>query len=521
MDIPKLLLLFWSFQGGIQSNSDTSYCADQLETLRVEEGGSVTIPCRFSFPKDWDESTEVRVYWREAQAIPCGQGKFIHNHTENWTDANYKGRIFVVGNPKESKTASIRIQWLKETDGPIFCCRVEIRNPNKQGGKVNGWQNRHGTFLMFPGHSRGYIEQLDAVSALHGENITIPCHVRYPPGTGGGSISKVTWTVGSRDLCNENTELLSINNRYNSWVSSPEDASLHIQKVLPYERKRYCCRVETNNGKFSSEHGTELVVGGSRSNPGFTVHQPHVSSAKEGDSVTINCTFTSPPGRDPMWVWIYWRVGSPRGPYAYHPSQEMVHSTYGGRTELRGQSDLHIQWVRGADNTSYYCLVLLRFCVGNNIFNSTISHGEGTSLIVTESSGVTLPIIISLTVLFVISILCGILIFLKIKGIICKTANSNMKEGRQPTADIQPWEQASTIHRDSANDGDAEIRREPEESGGVLYAQLQMNPLNKRSSERGVGAEPESDPQVLYAAVRRANPQDLYSSVQPRKRQDQ
>ncbi|XP_075438715.1 uncharacterized protein LOC142479729 isoform X2 [Ascaphus truei] len=352
MDVPKLLILFWSFQGGIQSISDTSYCADQLGTLRVDKGGSVTIPCRFSYPKDWDNSTEVRVYWREAQTAHCGNAKIIYDHTRNWTDANYTGRIFMVGDPNGSKTASIRIQGLKETDGPIFCCRVQIRNPNKQGGKVLGWQNQHGTFLMFP------------------------------------------------DLIQSN-------------VSTAHSTQTAITKITT---DQHASKDQgTLQSDFSTAHSTETTITKVQATP-------------------ASAAAATPASQQP-W-----------------PSKNQL-------------------------------------------------------------------VIISLAVLIVI-ILCGIMIFLKMKGIICKPA-SNMKEASHQTANIQPRVQASTIHRDSANDGDADIRRDPEESEDILYAQIQMNLLIKRSPERGVRAEPETDPQVLYAAVRRADPQDLYATVQQRKRQDQ
>ncbi|XP_075438717.1 uncharacterized protein LOC142479729 isoform X4 [Ascaphus truei] len=325
MDVPKLLILFWSFQGGIQSISDTSYCADQLGTLRVDKGGSVTIPCRFSYPKDWDNSTEVRVYWREAQTAHCGNAKIIYDHTRNWTDANYTGRIFMVGDPNGSKTASIRIQGLKETDGPIFCCRVQIRNPNKQGGKVLGWQNQHGTFLMFP------------------------------------------------DLIQSN-------------VSTAHSTQTAITKITT---DQHASKDQgTLQSDFSTAHSTETTITKVQATP-------------------ASAAAATPASQQP-W-----------------PSR-----------------------------------------------------------------------------------------------IICKPA-SNMKEASHQTANIQPRVQASTIHRDSANDGDADIRRDPEESEDILYAQIQMNLLIKRSPERGVRAEPETDPQVLYAAVRRADPQDLYATVQQRKRQDQ
>ncbi|KAG8539685.1 hypothetical protein GDO81_020536 [Engystomops pustulosus] len=58
----------------------------------------------------------------------------------------------------------------------------------------------------------------------------------------------------------------------------------------------------------------------------------------------------------------------------------MVHSSYRGRTELRGPADLHIKGVDIVDHATYYCFVLLKFCKGNNIMDSIIQYGNGTKL---------------------------------------------------------------------------------------------------------------------------------------------
>uniref|UniRef100_A0A6I8S1G5 Ig-like domain-containing protein n=1 Tax=Xenopus tropicalis TaxID=8364 RepID=A0A6I8S1G5_XENTR len=91
----------------------------------------------------------------------------------------------------------------------------------------------------------------------------------------------------------------------------------------------------------------------------FHIHQSHHATVPEGGSVTLSCSFH--PTETPLWAWIYWRVGSPSGDYAYHPNKQMVHSSYKGRTELRGPAHLHIEGVQRSDSATYYCIAFWHF----------------------------------------------------------------------------------------------------------------------------------------------------------------
>uniref|UniRef100_A0A803JTK3 Immunoglobulin V-set domain-containing protein n=1 Tax=Xenopus tropicalis TaxID=8364 RepID=A0A803JTK3_XENTR len=114
-------LLFSLCAGGIHSQGKKPYCIIQNESVRVREGGSVTIPCWFSYPRNqWDSSVSLRVYWRAARERPCGSNPFIYNHTENWVHGDYTGRISLEGNPKEQNVVSLRIQGIRRSDGPIY-----------------------------------------------------------------------------------------------------------------------------------------------------------------------------------------------------------------------------------------------------------------------------------------------------------------------------------------------------------------------------------------------------------------
>ncbi|KAM4675732.1 uncharacterized protein O3C94_008328 isoform 2-T2 [Discoglossus pictus] len=505
MDVPKLLLILWCLHGRTQSDSPKPYCTEQLEALRVKVGGSVTIPCWISFPHAWDNSTDVKVYWREGREAPCGNATFIYNNTEQWIHEKYRERISFQENLKEFRNMSITIHGLKATDGPLFCCRVTLINGNKQ---LVEWQNQPGTFLLYTDHSQFHVQQVDSVPAFTGEHVTIPCHVHYPAETK-ETLQKVTWRIGQNNLCRDNTQSIGTWSQDNmaakpsrfSLVRFPHDVSLRIENVSYRDENRYCCEVTTPNKTRRSTHGTVLGVENkdSASPPGITVDQAPHTSATEGGSVILNCSFsTTNSGEHPL-VRIYWKVGSPSGPYAYHPNQEIIHPSYQGRTRLRGQADLHIWDVRMTDNTSYHCFVMLRFCVGLNKFDSLTSRGKGTILHV-EGMESNLVVIICLAVLLVFLILCALLIFLKKRGIICK--NSSNKNHLNPPPSNMALTKTSTLNNDSAHAREPDNSGEPEDTGGILYAKLEISSQNKK----GPVPQVNYDQQVIYATVKGANP---------------
>ncbi|XP_072254979.1 uncharacterized protein [Pyxicephalus adspersus] len=297
-----LVLLILFFTQGVYNDEDKSYCTEQPDSIRVEKGGSVTIPCHFSYRTNI-EPTEVRVYWRRAIGSKCGSSyRFIYNHTEQMTYKAYEGRISMGGNPQRDRTATIRIQNLKENDGHLFCCQIALQY---DGGKKEQWRNQHGTYLFF----KGKICKLH-LPLMRGYNFQ-SCRMFNP-------------------ICSH---------------------------------KCTTCLI------LFTEH---------RNDPGVT--QSDILLANEEDSVTISCSYNDPPGPVPMWREVFWRVGSPSGPFAYHPSELMVHPSYRGRSQIIGSADLQINGVHMSNHTTYYCFVMLKFCIGNNKNTSILRLGSGTQL---------------------------------------------------------------------------------------------------------------------------------------------
>ncbi|XP_069610704.1 uncharacterized protein [Ranitomeya imitator] len=446
METRCLLLLVLAIQEGSSDKKKGQYCTAQRGTIIVAVGGSVTIPCTFTYPQQKDRS--VQVYWRRGGNDRCGARDLIYNHTENWTHPNYTERISLVGNPKEEQTATITIRNLRKSDRPMFCCRIHLYEGSKI---IQQWQNRHGTFIQFTDEFS--VEQTDVVPAFIGENISIPCLFRYK---GSSVIEEVTWTQGSSDLCVEN------NNKSVAWternkseirgrwsvLNFPQDLSLRITGVTAEDNnKQYCCKVKTTlreRSTVSSIHGTEVVVVDISDKPPFEVVQQYTLSPDGKDSATINCSFTHQPGIDTLWMGVFWRVGSPRGFYAYHPLKEMVHSSYRERTELRGLADLHIKGVRDTDNTTYYCFVMFKFCIDSDKTSSTIQYGTENNLMVdgfhNQPDDRTWVFILIAAVSVII--LCAVIIIfiLTKRGIICKKP-SRREAHKQMTSEIAITEQ--------------------------------------------------------------------------------
>ncbi|XP_026517587.1 paired immunoglobulin-like type 2 receptor alpha, partial [Terrapene carolina triunguis] len=118
---------------------DPRYQINQTESLSAPAGGSVTLPCAFTYPREIEPLGDVRIYWRLGF-----HGKFIYNHTEGFTHPDYGGRIVLVGDPRGSRTASIRIDQLRESDASEYVCHVMVQ---KNDGTWEQWRRHPGTNL--------------------------------------------------------------------------------------------------------------------------------------------------------------------------------------------------------------------------------------------------------------------------------------------------------------------------------------------------------------------------------------
>ncbi|XP_068130103.1 uncharacterized protein [Hyperolius riggenbachi] len=229
-------------------------------------------------------------------------------------------------------------------------------------------------------HDEVTVEQPHVVLAVLGEDITIPCIVHNMPPD---SIYEGIWRIGYSDLCWENG--IFVNVKVNRTMLTIGQLSLIIRNVQSHFSGHYCCELKTRvkiPPEHQAVHGTQLVIADpNESIPEFKITQSGEISVNKGDAVIINCSYIVPPGKVPLWTGVvFWRVGSPRGIYAYHPSKLMVHPSYNGRTELKGRANLHLKEVQEVDNATYYCFVMLKFCIGPHSTTSMIQYGRGTQI---------------------------------------------------------------------------------------------------------------------------------------------
>ncbi|XP_055486507.1 paired immunoglobulin-like type 2 receptor beta [Leucoraja erinacea] len=110
---------------------------DQPRRVYGVEGGSVTLPCNFSYPAHL-RPRGFDVAWRYGNF----HGPFIFNLTQAFTDSLYKGRITLLGFPIRDHTASIRLDNLRRRDSGRYYCRVGILG-------IDAWQSLTGTLLSF------------------------------------------------------------------------------------------------------------------------------------------------------------------------------------------------------------------------------------------------------------------------------------------------------------------------------------------------------------------------------------
>ncbi|KAM9111580.1 paired immunoglobulin-like type 2 receptor alpha isoform 1-T1 [Pangshura tecta] len=135
---PALLLLVGMLLGA--AAQDPGYTITQPKSLSAPAGGSVTLPCAFTYPAEIEPLRDLRVHWRRGGF----HGEFIYNHTERFTHWDYRGRIALVGDPRGNRTASICIDQLRESDASEYVCLVRVQ---KNKGTWEQWRHHPGTQL--------------------------------------------------------------------------------------------------------------------------------------------------------------------------------------------------------------------------------------------------------------------------------------------------------------------------------------------------------------------------------------
>ncbi|XP_059498562.1 paired immunoglobulin-like type 2 receptor beta-2 isoform X1 [Stegostoma tigrinum] len=113
------------------------FTVNQPDRLEAVEGGSIEIPCTFTYPDSY-RPPRINIFWRRSEF----HGEFIFNLSRGYTHPIYRGRIDFLGSPDTGRTGTIRIKKLGLRDTNRYFCRVAIT-----GNKSEAWQSIPGTRL--------------------------------------------------------------------------------------------------------------------------------------------------------------------------------------------------------------------------------------------------------------------------------------------------------------------------------------------------------------------------------------
>ncbi|XP_059498563.1 paired immunoglobulin-like type 2 receptor alpha isoform X2 [Stegostoma tigrinum] len=120
------------------------FTVNQPDRLEAVEGGSIEIPCTFTYPDSY-RPPRINIFWRRSEF----HGEFIFNLSRGYTHPIYRGRIDFLGSPDTGRTGTIRIKKLGLRDTNRYFCRVAIT-----GNKSEAWQSIPGTRLTVRGNFR-------------------------------------------------------------------------------------------------------------------------------------------------------------------------------------------------------------------------------------------------------------------------------------------------------------------------------------------------------------------------------
>ncbi|XP_072255455.1 uncharacterized protein [Pyxicephalus adspersus] len=512
------LLISLCFLGMMESSRPG--CVYQVKTRMVKSGDSVTISCSYTNTEKWGEN--VQIIWVEDNRQFCSyDSQRIFRPSSNVIE-KYKERLYSEKDPYRNTTETITITGLKPTDGPKFCCLLYESKHN-----IPIKQNLYGTLLQFPDTES--ITQLDELIAVSSEEITIPCY--YSKGT--SDIIYLEWNLADpkSNLCTDTNILKSNHALQYGWysvVNFTHDISLRIHNVhVNNHQSSYCCVVSTAQRTLGSNQFTRLIVAGYQ--PSWDQPTKEIT-IQEGLSVNLSCSYalsSQYTERDIVRVNVYWRVGNVTGPYAYHPYQQIINSTYRQRTQITGMTNLMINGVKMTDNNSFHCFVVVKLCASDDYYNDEIYYGGGTRLIVTGkdvsirappdgiddthpdtsspiSQKLMFIIIAVSSSVIVLIILIVILIILKVKGVICKKKNSFSEQqmnsiqaagGGDVTSEETPYCEISPKVPGNIPLFDTDEVGKSEDN--LLYAKINKD----KFKEKRPASQAKQNEEVVYAAV--------------------
>ncbi|XP_073480288.1 uncharacterized protein [Aquarana catesbeiana] len=324
-------------------------------------GEAITIPCQIAFPENKIQSVNIAVK-ASTDMIYCGrENEEIYNDTKSLIkSSNYEGRLNVDLDPGH-RNAIITINNVTSTDTKNYCFCLKFTFENK----TEQWQHPEGTQVLVKGEDEPGVETIPVIFAAPGENVTLISRIRI---RNVNTLPNVTACRIGRGTPTE------------SCLFKDSILSFKINQVNHKHQGSYQWGIETstNNGKASSNHpGPDLQIIDKTNSLNIIQSQ----DVEFHHPTTISCSFTVQQKSSILRTEVYWMIGDPREDYVYHPNPDYIHPNYKGKTRLVDGSNLLLEDFHGPDNTTFYCRVIRRKCLGdNNHIGTILEDGAGTRL---------------------------------------------------------------------------------------------------------------------------------------------
>ncbi|XP_075711643.1 uncharacterized protein LOC142748430 [Rhinoderma darwinii] len=352
------------------------------------------------------------------------------------------------------------------------------------------------------------LEQESFILALPGDIVTIVARFSIKNQITTPNVTVCNVFVGPEDTrCEDEMYPVPCTQRINENI-----VFIKINDTNDSHKGFYCYSINVSMGGSNytgrTNNGIQLLI----LEPGkdLKINQP--TEVEFRKPVIINCSFSmqdmisgfSIGNNSVLWSQVYWMVGEPREHFVYHPDRDYIHPEYKGMTELIGQSDLLLEDFHGPDNTTLYCRVAIRFCLGNNDppnpITTILKEGPGTLLrfydvinptTIAEPSNSRVQIIVAAS-----CVGCAVLLFLVLL-IICLKTRKDQKRNNSGETVVESID--VFVYQNSAYENIEKFQNQATKTDEKLVYAVVKHSATTTPQKPHVT----EDPEVVYAAVKK------------------